>query len=1134
MSTNNKISSLISSQVPFFVRNDHPNFVLFLQKYFEYLEQDNQVVQVAKDNIPVIRDIDLTSYEENLYDEFLKLIPENVTVDKNLLLKNIKDFYRAKGTENSIRFLINILYGHEDLEFYYPKKDVLRASDGKWFIQRSLRVTDTSVNSIANSNILAISNFNDKIIRGNTSGATATVERVDRFFEKGTQIDELIISNILGNFVNNEQVFTVFSENGITKSLTSNVFGGIINTVTVTNAGSGYIVGDNPIVESNSGAGANLRVSRVSTGNIASITVIDGGAGYQTNSFALFSGGGAGSGANAELTLVLNDSSVHPNSYNIIFSTVSVEANTNTTNSIANNIYQSFAYQNLNVIYTNTSNIRANSGVSLASLNLSSWLANSNVYFETFDSLNVTNQISGVSNTVLITATNTRSNLVYISPAFATRQSNLVVRIIKRANANTTLINALPFYVYANTGPARTVTVRNAGTNYTELPSISIIANTGIQELEILGKMVINNGGSGYQIGNIIQFNNEPGGYGTGANAIVSNISGTGAITAVKFVPRTGQIVGGSGYNVLPTANVISGTGNGANIAVTHRLGEGASFILTNSTLGSIQEIQIVNRGSGYTDVPTINLRSLGDGTATANATILEGVFTYPGRYLNDDGFVSSYNFLQDRDYYQNFSYVLRLKESIANYRKAIKQLVHPAGMKLFGQYLTIDEQDGLNNSEGGLEAITRSLPIPTLSIDFTTGNLDSNVTFTRSSNASFVNSFGYISYVTANVARFTHDPETLRPLGIRVEPQATNLLLYSNNFTNLWSNTGNTIITSGLKSPDGNNNAYLLYDSNLNNDASFIDQNITITPSATQRHTYSIFAKANTANAFAIYCFYTGTTVNGSSVIVNNFNTNNPTVTAAIAEGGEELPSNVVLENYIDGWKRLSFTTFNRNGLNNNIVFRVYPATRDPGITGATLFFGPQLETGNVATTYIPTGSATVTRSSDYLAVQNTAFTNVFNQIEGTVFVQGSTIDYVVNNGDYPVAIALANSFSRDTNCIVFGSDRTSNPPANDSYMSAVKNGFNNDIQLDRVYVGKSFRAAFAYEDGNLPKGNIILALDGISSNKASANIPNVNILYISQTARFQPQYPHNIEKVVYYNKELSNTTMIQLTTKP
>lgn len=76
MSTDKKISTLINSQVPFFVRNDHPNFVRFLELYFEYLEQEGNVVKVAKDNVPTIRDVDLTLYEDQLYSEFMKFIPK--------------------------------------------------------------------------------------------------------------------------------------------------------------------------------------------------------------------------------------------------------------------------------------------------------------------------------------------------------------------------------------------------------------------------------------------------------------------------------------------------------------------------------------------------------------------------------------------------------------------------------------------------------------------------------------------------------------------------------------------------------------------------------------------------------------------------------------------------------------------------------------------------------------------------------------------------------------------------------------------------------------------------------------------------------------------------------------------------
>ncbi|NDB85701.1 MAG: hypothetical protein EB127_23820, partial [Alphaproteobacteria bacterium] len=317
MTTNNKISNLVSSQVPFFVRNDHENFIRFLEAYYEFLEQEGGLVDISK-NILSYRDIDksLDIFEQKLYDTFLKNIPEDAIVDKKFLLKHVKDFYRARGTEKSIRFLLSILFGEDSVEFYYPKKDVLRVSDGKWYIQKSLRVNDLYLNGSADSTLQALNKFVNRKVTGNTSGASATVERVDKFYEKGTAVEELIITDILGTFENGEQVFSLYEDtDGSTKSVTANVFGGILNTVTVTNGGSNYIVGEYPSVEGGSGTGANVRIDRVSTGGISSISVVEGGAGYQVNTFALFSGGGSGTGANAEITVVLADSSVHPNSY---------------------------------------------------------------------------------------------------------------------------------------------------------------------------------------------------------------------------------------------------------------------------------------------------------------------------------------------------------------------------------------------------------------------------------------------------------------------------------------------------------------------------------------------------------------------------------------------------------------------------------------------------------------------------------------------------------------------------------------------------------------------------------------------------------------------------------------------------
>jgi hypothetical protein len=143
---------------------------------------------------------------------------------------------------------------------------------------------------------------------------------------------------------------------------------------------------------------------------------------------------------------------------------------------------------------------------------------------------------------------------------------------------------------------------------------------------------------------------------------------------------------------------VVTTTGSGANIAVTAILGDGEAISVSSDTIGAIQALRILAGGSGYIENPTINLRTRGDGTAQATANIISGVYTYPGRYLNDDGHLSGYNFLEDRDYYQPFSYVVRAPIGLNDYRATLLNLLHPAGTKLFGEYL-FDEYSYQNDT---------------------------------------------------------------------------------------------------------------------------------------------------------------------------------------------------------------------------------------------------------------------------------------------------------------------------------------------------------------------------------------------------------------------------------------------------
>jgi len=66
----------------------------------------------------------------------------------------------------------------------------------------------------------------------------------------------------------------------------------------------------------------------------------------------------------------------------------------------------------------------------------------------------------------------------------------------------------------------------------------------------------------------------------------------------------------------------------------------------------------------------------------------------YPGYYRNNDGFLDDAIFIQDSRYYQAYSYVLKIDERLESYRSAVKTLIHPSGMALFGEYDIRNEFD--------------------------------------------------------------------------------------------------------------------------------------------------------------------------------------------------------------------------------------------------------------------------------------------------------------------------------------------------------------------------------------------------------------------------------------------------------
>lgn len=267
-SSNPGIDTHIFKQFPQFVVDDHPQFLQFIEQYYKWMESSGQPLRESREIIKNI-DIDTASdeYEDHLFNEFLSIIPRNVVADKSTILKYAKQFYTARGTEKSFKFLFRILL-NSDSHIYYPKTDILRVSDGKWIQNKTLRVIDVTGD---------VKNFRAKKIIGKTNNCTAFVERVYGINFGIYTAYELVLNtaSITGKFLPDEVI--VAADDSVSAIITP-----IPESVAIIRPGKNYSVGDKFKIEY-IGTGAVLRVIDIdSTGGIKKLYVEEYGVGYSS------------------------------------------------------------------------------------------------------------------------------------------------------------------------------------------------------------------------------------------------------------------------------------------------------------------------------------------------------------------------------------------------------------------------------------------------------------------------------------------------------------------------------------------------------------------------------------------------------------------------------------------------------------------------------------------------------------------------------------------------------------------------------------------------------------------------------------------------------------------------------------
>ena len=230
---------------------------------------------------------------EGLLDAFKKELYPNIrnsaSSDLRKFIKHLKTFYRSKGSEKSFKTLFRLLYGQENLDFYYPKTDLLKVSAGNW-------QQDTVLQLTYDANYL---NFNGLTITGITSDATAFVSSITTRKLGTIPIIELVLTNRSTTSFTIGETITATTAAGAT--ITATVTGQMTD-VTISDGGTGYDVGDALTITDSTldGFGAAATVASTTGDQVTIMTIGAAGNGFEVNDSFTFDNTGTNVDVTAE------------------------------------------------------------------------------------------------------------------------------------------------------------------------------------------------------------------------------------------------------------------------------------------------------------------------------------------------------------------------------------------------------------------------------------------------------------------------------------------------------------------------------------------------------------------------------------------------------------------------------------------------------------------------------------------------------------------------------------------------------------------------------------------------------------------------------------------------------------------
>jgi hypothetical protein len=289
----------------------------------------------------------------------------------------------------------------------------------------------------------------------------------------------------------------------------------------------------------------------------------------------------------------------------------------------------------------------------------------------------------------------------------------------------------------------------------------------------------------------------------------------------------------------------------------------------------------------------------------------------------------------------------------------------------------------------------------PSLNLNFIRNNrLDPRITYSRSTTATYVGSDGYIKTAVTDEPRFEYDSVSLAPRGLLLEGPRTNLVLYSEDFSNAdWTKVDTNVTTNITAAPSNSLTADMIVAA-----ATSAQHQVrkAITLGTSKTYTFSVFAKQASGVYDLVLAF--GANVSGSwdanarASVRFNLLTG---VVAATTQNGNSSHISSSITPAGNGWYRCVWT-FIPDTTGATAVFgpgmmaipsgefAAIPWTGDG--TSGVYVWGAQLEEAYFSSSYIQTTSAEVTRAADDMEITGSNFTPWYNQSGGAFVISSDT----------------------------------------------------------------------------------------------------------------------------------------------